>query len=145
MCNRLGVASYPGHTIFQGVWPGDEARLGVTKARAHVTHRLTDRLGVIKARSGRMMPQRTVRSRHSAPSPAMLPSAHTAWSTTFICSEDSSCTNRGTAPAWQRKEKVQSSFICQQVLSPSNKYSALLLVSATHMTFDELEVSKSIT
>ena len=60
---------------------------------------LTCRVGLMRASSGWMIPQRMVKSLHSDPSPAILPSAQTAWSTTFMCSEESSFTNMGTAPA----------------------------------------------
>ena len=59
---------------------------------------LTPVEGLMRAMRGWMMPQRAVKSLQSAPLPAMLPRAHTAWSTTFMCSEDSRRTNSGTAP-----------------------------------------------
>lgn len=59
-----------------------------------------------------MIPQRMVNSLHSEPSPAMFPSAHTAWSTTFRCSLDSNPTNNGTAPARSKRgEKRDQEFI----------------------------------
>ena len=53
-----------------------------------------------------MMPHLTVKSLQSEPLPAMFPRAHTAWSTTFRCSEDNSRTKCGTAPGgmeWRRE------------------------------------------
>ena len=58
---------------------------------------------VMRAMRGCMMPHLTVKSRHSAPFPAMLPSAHTAWSITLVCSEERRRTKYGTAPG-QRVE-----------------------------------------
>ncbi len=52
-----------------------------------------------------MMPQRTVKSLQSDPSPAMFPKAHTAWSTRFMCGEDRRRTNMGTAPAGRRQNR----------------------------------------
>ena len=45
-----------------------------------------------------MIPARITKSLHSGPSPVILPSAHTACSQTFICSDDRRDINTGTAP-----------------------------------------------
>ena len=64
---------------------------------------------VMSVISGCIIPHLTVKSRHSDPLPAMLPSAHTAWSTTLPCSDDRRRTKCGTAPGhreWNGIEPV---------------------------------------
>ena len=60
-----------------------------------------------------MMPHCIQKSLHWEPSPAMLPRAHTAWSTTFWWWLERRRTNKGTAPRERERERKRAIAIKQ--------------------------------